>query len=664
MREDVLRIDLLGGFHVSVVGNAVSDDTWRRRKPAAVLKLLALAPGNRLHREQVMDALWPDFEPSASGANLRKALHHARGALEALAPGSGACIVSDGEFLALASEGLSIDIERFRSSLARARRTATSSAYEDALAIYRGELLPDDRYDDWAVAPRRDLHVEFLSGLAELVALLEARGEISAAIDAARRLVDAEPAREEGHARLIRLYALAGRRTDALRQYEVLSAVLDEELGTQPGADVTRLYEEIRARHADEPELSSDLWERVGDLRVMSGDAVGAAKAYALAVDAAPAVETTARLQRKCGEAWLMQHRPDMAAPLLADAGRAATDHAEQGRIERVLANAAWEAGDIAQAQLHAERSLAIATAHGTPDDIAAAHEALGIVSHFQGHWREGLTAALDRLITDDEGAQLARVYDIHHCIGQYHLYGDGLSDSVEAYARAILDRAEEAGAVRAQAFAWCLLGESLLLQARWDESDACLARSCSLHATFGSRSGALPWVRRAEVAASRGAYDDSSEFLREATAIATVSAMASHLWGRIYATGAFAAVQQGDASEAVRFVEAAAAAAVRYGDCPSCSALLNPTAAQAYAMLGDAPNAHAYADAASQVVGLFSSSSLQAMAESAAGNAALADGDLAGARKHFDAARALYEVAGQPFWAERTRQLAELLPV
>jgi DNA-binding SARP family transcriptional activator len=610
-----------------------------------------------------MDALWPDFETAAAGANLRKALHEARGALEGVVSGSGARIMHDGDFLALEPQKLSLDVARFRTDLARARRAGAVDDYEEALAIYRGELLPDDRYDEWAAGPRRDLQVEFLSGLAELVALLEARGEISAAIDAARRLVNAEQIREEGHALLIRLYALAGRRTDALRQYELLTQVLDEELGTQPGPDVTRLYEEIRARRTDEPELSSELWERVGDLRVLSGDASGAAKAFELALAAAPEIGTRARLERKSAEAWLLQHRPDMAGPFLANAERSTTDLAEQGRLARALANAAWESGEFAQAQLQAERALALATEHGTSDDVAAAHEALGIVSHFQGRWRDGLTAELERLTTEDS-SQLARVYDIHHCIGQYHLYGDGLSDSVEAYARAVLERAEDAGAMRAQAFAWCLLGESLLLQARWEEADGCLARSCELHRSLGSRSAALPWQRRAELAASRGAYDEAQECLRAASAIATVSAMARHIWARIYATSAFSALEQDNAAEAVRFVEAAAAAAVRYGECPTCSALLNPIAAQAYAVLGDAPNAHSYADAAAVVASMFNSSAWQAMAESAAGSAAVADGDFVAARKLFDEARSRYEIAGQPYWAGRTRRLADLLPV
>ncbi len=664
MSSTGLRIELLGGFRVSVGDKPVPDDVWHRRRPAGLLKLLALAPGHRLHREQVMDVFWPELDPAAAGANLRKAIHHARNALEDVVSGTGALIRSDGDLLTLAPLGLSLDVEQFRSSLAAARRARDVDEYWRALDLYRGELLPDDRYDDWVDAPRRELHVEFRAGLGELAGLLEAGGELDAATEVMRRLVAAEPTREESHAGLIRLYALTGRRGDALRQYEQLVQLLDEELGTEPGPDTQRLYEEIRARRAGEPELSADLWERVGDLRVLSGDAVGAAKAFGQALDAVGAAESTASIERKCAEAWLMQHRPDMAGPHLDAAEALASEPAERGRLLRARANEAWETGEIDRAQRFAEQARDVARKHGTVDDLAAAHEALAIVSHFRGEWRDGLTSELARLAAEDVGSvQLARVFDIHHCIGQYHLYGDGLAGSVEGYARAILDRAEDAGAVRAQAFAWCLLGEALLLQARWDESDGCLARSCDLHASLGSRSGALAWQRRAELAVCRGAHDEAAACVRQAAGIATVSAMACHLWGRIHAAAAFSAVEQGDPERAILSVQAAAAAAARYGDCPTCSALINPVATEAFALLGDPDSAHVYVDAAARVAASFSSSAWQAMADTAAGSAAAAAGDTRIAIGHFASARERYELAGQPYWARRATRLASVTP-
>jgi DNA-binding SARP family transcriptional activator len=658
-----LDIALLGAFEVRVGGRPVPDPVWRRKKPAALVKLLALAPGYRLHREQILDTLWPDLAPDAAGANLRKAVHQVRRAFDEIEAGAGGLLSSDGDMVSLASAQVAVDLEAFRSGLASARRAGRTDLYLGAIEAYREGLLPEDRYDDWAAETRRELHLDVLAGMTELVGLFEANGELERAIGMSRQAVAVEPLHEESQATLMRLYALAGRRAEALGQYEHLTRLLEEELGTGPSPDTQRLYEEIRARQEHEPELTADLWERVGELRMVSGDASGAAKAFRLALEAGGKEATTARLQRRCAEAFLLQHRPEAAGAHLAAAASAlesdAGDRAEESRLLRARANHAWEVGDIEAARDFAERSLDGAQRHGTPDDLAAALEAVAIVSHFQGEWRQGMESDLERLADEEAGrGQLVRVFDIHHCIAQYHLYGDDTA-SVEGYARRILDRAEDIAAVRAQAFAWCLLGESLLLQARWDEALGCLERSCDIHASLGRRSGALPWQRRAEIAVCRSAFDEAAACLREATAIATVTPRASHMWSRIYATAALAALEQGHPERAVASIRAAAAASVRYGDCRSCSALLNPVAAETFALLGDPESAGGYAESAAQIGETFNSPAWRAMAQSAAGSVAAANGDHQAALGHFDLARQLYERAGQPYWAQRSRRLA-----
>src|SRR5690606_14478965 len=62
-------------------GTPTTDDGWGRRQAAALVKLLALAPGRRLHREQVIDALWPDQTLDEATPKLHKAAHFARRAL-------------------------------------------------------------------------------------------------------------------------------------------------------------------------------------------------------------------------------------------------------------------------------------------------------------------------------------------------------------------------------------------------------------------------------------------------------------------------------------------------------------------------------------------------------------------------------------------------------
>ncbi len=78
-----VSVTLLGGFSAAVDGVSVDPGVWRLKKARELVKLLALAPGHRLHREQVMDVLWRDRAPAAAANNLHQAVHVARRALGA-----------------------------------------------------------------------------------------------------------------------------------------------------------------------------------------------------------------------------------------------------------------------------------------------------------------------------------------------------------------------------------------------------------------------------------------------------------------------------------------------------------------------------------------------------------------------------------------------------
>ena len=76
-----LRLWLLGGFRVEAGGRPVEGGAWRLRDARRLAKLLAATPGHRLHREQVLEALWPDATPERATGALHQALHAARRAL-------------------------------------------------------------------------------------------------------------------------------------------------------------------------------------------------------------------------------------------------------------------------------------------------------------------------------------------------------------------------------------------------------------------------------------------------------------------------------------------------------------------------------------------------------------------------------------------------------
>src|SRR5215217_5371762 len=220
-RLEAIRIRLLGGFEVTVGARIIGEGAWRLRKAASLVKLLALAAGNRLHREQVMYTLWPELGISAASNNLRRTLHTARRTFD-LSLGSG-YLASREESLVLSPESsLWVDVDAFEEAARTARRSREPALYRVALDLYSGELLPTDRYEEFA--------------------------DYDSAIEALRRVVSEEPTREEAYAGLMRLYALVGNNGEALTQYGRLEETLSRALGTEPAASSRALREEIVAR--------------------------------------------------------------------------------------------------------------------------------------------------------------------------------------------------------------------------------------------------------------------------------------------------------------------------------------------------------------------------------------------------------------------------------
>ena len=208
-----VEITVFGGFRVVVDGVPSPARGWARRTASALVKMLALAPGHRLHRETVMDLLWPDESPAQSAPRLHKAAHFARRA----AGRDDAVVLRDDVVWLFPGAEITVDAIRFEELARSAVAQNDPDAARDALAWYGGELLPDDRYEDWAIDRRELLHLRRLDVL-------------RVAADW-RELAELEPFDEEAHMRLMRLHIGAG--GDQLGEHGALSGHEIGEFGQQ-----------------------------------------------------------------------------------------------------------------------------------------------------------------------------------------------------------------------------------------------------------------------------------------------------------------------------------------------------------------------------------------------------------------------------------------------
>src|SRR5205085_2509172 len=184
-----LHVRLLGRFEVLVDLQPVPADAWAQRRAADLVKLLALAPGHRMPRDEVLETLWPKLGADAAASNLHKAASYARRAL-----GDRGAVALRGGVVELAPAAeVSTDVERFEHG-------------DDS--AYGGQLLPDERYEEWTLGQRARLRERRLAALRS-----QGRWE---------EVLREDAADEEAHRALMRRRVASGDRPAAARQFRLL----------------------------------------------------------------------------------------------------------------------------------------------------------------------------------------------------------------------------------------------------------------------------------------------------------------------------------------------------------------------------------------------------------------------------------------------------------
>jgi DNA-binding SARP family transcriptional activator len=228
----------------------VDEAEWKRRVAARLVRLLLCRGGEPVSEDELIEAFWPDRPAGAARRSLQVAVSAARGVLDV--PGSVSSRLVSGERsyrLSLRPRD-SVDAYEFERAAAvalgrtgRERRAALIAA----AGLWGGEPLPEERYSDWAIAWRERLVDRHAEVLGALIDAHSGAGDLVAAADVARRLVELDPVNEAAHRQLIVAYARAGQRGHALRQYLACRRALVAEVGVEPGAETAALQRRVLA---------------------------------------------------------------------------------------------------------------------------------------------------------------------------------------------------------------------------------------------------------------------------------------------------------------------------------------------------------------------------------------------------------------------------------
>ena len=249
--ERALEISVLGRFGVAAGGRRLAVEIWERKQALTLLKYLVANLGHPVHRETLIEYLWPDVDESHGRERLKVTVYFLRRQLRAAGLPDDV-VQTVGKTYVLNDETVWVDAAAFQRLVAegatlqrRQRWDEALDRYEEAQHLYRGDYLEEDIYVDWCAAERERLREIYLEALAGMVDCHAERGHYAEAVQVCRTALVRDPCRESFHRALMEHLVHLGRADWAVAQYQSCRRILARELGVEPMPETRRLHRQI-----------------------------------------------------------------------------------------------------------------------------------------------------------------------------------------------------------------------------------------------------------------------------------------------------------------------------------------------------------------------------------------------------------------------------------
>jgi DNA-binding SARP family transcriptional activator len=246
-----IKVSLFGKFNIAYGEKGPS---IRARKVQELLIYLLIFRHHPQPRESLSEILWADQPAIISKKNLRQTLWHLQSAFKAFRNSSRLeLLIEDGWIHIRLPPNFWLDTAEFEHVFdsvnykqPRELSQEDFAAMQYAVNLYTGDLL-EGWYQDWCIFERERFQMMNLLLLDKLVQYCEIHQKYDTGLAYGWQILRHDHAYERAHRQLMRLYALSGDRTQALHQYQRCVNALQVELGVEPSARTSQLYDQIQA---------------------------------------------------------------------------------------------------------------------------------------------------------------------------------------------------------------------------------------------------------------------------------------------------------------------------------------------------------------------------------------------------------------------------------
>jgi PAS domain S-box-containing protein len=250
-QHHTLQVFMLGGFGIVAAGRSIEIAKWKRKQAVTLLKYLITELDRPVHRERLLDCLWPGVDQRRGLGRLKVTMYYLRRELRGNGM-SDEVVKTVGDSYLLRRDAVWVDVDVFERLVTEGRALQDQAEWSDALdryveaqRLYRGDYLEEETFTDWCAEERARLHELYLEMLARTAECHAELGQYAEVVQVYRKALVFDPCRESFHCLLMKYLVRYGRPDLALAQYRHCQQVLAREFGAEPLPETQRLYEQI-----------------------------------------------------------------------------------------------------------------------------------------------------------------------------------------------------------------------------------------------------------------------------------------------------------------------------------------------------------------------------------------------------------------------------------
>ena len=250
-----LRVRLLGKFAVYRGNEKIASRSWKNSKALTIFKYLATNVDHGfIHKEILLELLWPEEDAMKTGKRLNVALSALRKILEPELkrgePSSYLIRQNDSYRLAFTDSG-GTDVQRFERKLALARENERSRGWVslglflEAEACFDGLFLEEDPYDDWCIETRERLNAKYLYALEKIVDFYEHEKNYQECIQYAEKYLRIDKYSEKMYAKSMLFHFMAQNMSGVIKTFEKCKRHIMETLQCPLSEQTIQLYDRL-----------------------------------------------------------------------------------------------------------------------------------------------------------------------------------------------------------------------------------------------------------------------------------------------------------------------------------------------------------------------------------------------------------------------------------